>query len=516
MQVISTNVASLNAQRNLSNSSNGLAVSLQRLSSGMRINSAKDDAAGLAISERMTGQIRGLDQARRNSNDGISLAQTAEGALTQMGSIVQRIRELSVQSANATNSSSDRQALNAEVGQLVSELDRFAQTTEFNGQALFNGTFGSATFQVGANANQTITTSNNNYRTTQYGTFQVSNANANGVTFATSGQAATGTTANVGSISGTVVSGSSSAASKLVVNGAGGSATIGVTSGSSAKDIATAVNAVGFTGVKATATTNATLQLSGTTGASATNFTFNLTGTNSSQVQVSFTYGGNTAAGLSAAVTAFNDVSSKTGITAKLNSTADGVELTAADGSTIFLDNQSTASSGSVTISGTQQSGGTFATSVTGGMAVGIGGQLSFDSDKSYNVGTSGATLASGAVGAQVTSGSALIGSLQSVATLDISTVEGATRAMRIADSAIQSINSQRAVYGALQSRFENTVANLQTASENLASARSRIRDADFASETASLTRSQILQQAGTAMLAQANQLPQGVLSLLR
>lgn len=516
MQVINTNVASLNAQRNLSQSNNGLQVALQRLSSGMRINSAKDDAAGLAISERMTGQIRGLDQARRNSNDGISLAQTAEGALTQMGSIVQRIRELSVQSANATNSSSDRQALNAEVGQLVSELDRFAQTTEFNGQALFNGTFGSATFQVGANANQTITTSNNNYRTTQYGTFQVSNANANGVTFATSGQAATGASASVGSISGTVVSGSSSANSKLVINGAGGSATIGVTSGSSAKDVATAVNAVGFTGVKATATTNTTLQLSGTTGASATNFTFNLTGTNSSQVQVSFTYGGNTAAGLSAAVTAFNDVSSKTGITAKLNSTADGVELTAADGSTIFLDNQSTASSGSVTISGTQQSGGTFASSVTGGMAVGIGGQLSFDSDKSYNVAASGATLSSGAVGAQVTSGSALIGSLQSVATLDISTVDGATRAIRIADSAVQSINSQRAVYGALQSRFENTVANLQTASENLSAARSRIRDADFASETASLTRSQILQQAGTAMLAQANQLPQGVLSLLR
>ncbi|WP_371324763.1 flagellin [Dechloromonas sp. ZY10] len=517
MQVINTNVASLNAQRNLTNSGNGLAVSLQRLSSGMRINSAKDDAAGLAISERMTGQIRGLDQARRNSNDGISLAQTAEGALNQMGSIVQRIRELSVQSANATNSSSDRQALNAEVSQLVSELDRFAQTTEFNGQALFNGTFGSATFQVGANANQTITTSNNNYRTTQYGTFQVSNANANGVTYATSGQSATGTSAGVGNISGTVASGSSSAFSKVIVNGAGGSATIGVSSGSSAKDIATAVNAVGFTGVKATATTNATLQLSGTTGSSATNFTFNLTGTNSSQVQVSFTYGGNTAAGLSAAVTAFNDVSSKTGITAKLNSTADGIELTAADGSTIFLDNQSSASSGSVTVSGTANSGGgTFASSITGGMAVGIGGQLSFDSDKSYNVGTSGATLASGAIGAQVTSGSALIGSLQSVATLDISTVEGATRALRIADSAIQSINSQRAVYGALQSRFENTVANLQTASENLASARSRIRDTDFAAETASLTRSQILQQAGTAMLAQANQLPQGVLSLLR
>lgn len=513
MQVINTNVASLNSQRNLSQSNSGLQVALQRLSSGMRINSAKDDAAGLAISERMTGQIRGLDQARRNSNDGISMAQTAEGALNQMGSIVQRIRELSVQSANATNSSSDRQALNSEVTQLVSELDRFAQTTEFNGQALFNGTLGTATFQVGANANQTITTSNNNYRTTQYGTFQVNNANSQGATYATSGQSATGLSAGVGGISGTVVSGSSAANSKLVVNGAGGSATIGVTSGSSAKDVAAAVNAAGYTGVKATATTNATIQFSGQ--ATSTNYTFNLTGSNTSQVQVSFTVGAtNTAAGLASAVTAFNDVSSKTGITAKLNASADGIDLTAADGSNIVLDNVSnpSASSGSFTVSGTQNSGA----AISGGLAVAIGGQLTFDSDKSYNVATSGATLSSGAVGSQVTSGSALIGSLQSVATLDISTVDGATRAIRIADSAIQSINSQRAVYGALQSRFENTVANLQTASENLSAARSRIRDADFASETASLTRSQILQQAGTAMLAQANQLPQGVLSLLR
>ena len=511
MQVISTNVASLNAQRNLSNSSNGLAVSLQRLSSGMRINSAKDDAAGLAISERMTGQIRGLDQARRNANDGVSLAQTAEGALNQMGSIVQRIRELSVQSANATNSASDRQALNAEVTQLVSELDRFSQTTEFNGQALFNGTFGSATFQVGANANQTITTTTNNYRTTQYGTFQVSNASSNGSTYATSGQAVTGLSSALGNISGTVVSGG--AGSKLIVNGAGGAATLNVTSGSSAKDIAIAVNAAGQTGVKASATTNATIQFSGQAGS--TNYTMNLTGTNSSQVQVSFTVGAtNTAAGLSAAVTAFNDVSSKTGVTAKLNATADGIDLTAADGSTIFLDNVSgaSASSGSFTVSGTTVN----AAPISGGLTTAIGGQLTFDSDKSYNISTAVGRLVSGAVGGEIAAGGSALGSLQPVATLDISTTDGATRAIRIADSAIQSINSQRAIYGALQSRFENTIANLQTSAENLSAARSRIRDTDFAAETASLTRAQILQQAGTAMLAQANQIPQNVLSLLK
>lgn len=517
MQVINTNIPSLNSQRHLSQTSVSLSTALQRLSSGLRINSAKDDAAGLAISERMTGQIRGQDQARRNANDGVSLAQTAEGALNQMSSILQRIRELSVQSVNASNTSSDRQALNAEVSQLVSELDRFATTAEFNGMKLFDGTFGSAVYQVGANANQTITSTTANYRTTQYGTYQVANAGSTGKTYATSGQSATGTSAGVGNLSGVVVSGSNGANSKLLVNGAGGSATVAVTSGSSAKDIASAVNAVSFTGVKATASTNATLQLSGTTGSTATNFVFNLTGTNASQVQVSFTYGGNTASGLSAAVSAFNDVSSKTGITAKLNSTADGIELTASDGSTIFLDNQSASSSGSMTISGTANSGaGTFASSITGGMATAIGGQLVFDSDKSYNIGTSGANLVSGAAGAQITSGTSNIGSLQAVSLLDISTADGATAAIRIADSAIQSINNQRAVYGALQSRFENTIANLQTSSENLSAARSRIRDADFAAETASLTRAQILQQAGTAMLAQANQIPQNVLSLLK
>jgi len=172
---INTNVASLTAQRNLGMSQASLNTSIQRLSSGLRINSAKDDAAGLAISERFTSQIRGLNQAVRNANDGISLAQTAEGALKASGDILQRVRELSVQSANATNSASDRKAIQAEVGQLLSELDRISVTTEFNGQKLLDGSFGSATFQVGANANQTITATTGNFRTTTYGA-QINNS----------------------------------------------------------------------------------------------------------------------------------------------------------------------------------------------------------------------------------------------------------------------------------------------------------------------------------------------------
>ena len=171
--VINTNINSLTTQRNLSTSAASLTTSIQRLSSGLRINSAKDDAAGLAISERFTTQIKGLNQAARNANDGISLAQTTEGAMSGAGNILQRVRELAVQSANATNSASDRQALQAEVGQLVSELDRISQTTEFNGSKLLDGTFGTQQFQVGANANQTITAATANLRTNVYGNNQL-------------------------------------------------------------------------------------------------------------------------------------------------------------------------------------------------------------------------------------------------------------------------------------------------------------------------------------------------------
>jgi len=357
---------------------------------------------------------------------------------------------------------------------------------------------------VGANANQTITAANGNFRTSNYGTNQLGAAS-----YATSGQAITGLSTN--QTSGTVVSGSGT--KSLIVAGAGGIATINITSGDSAKSIASNINANGSTGVKATAQTNATLTFSGQ--AATTTYTMNVTGTNTSQVQITFSLSNTSnAQGLAAAVTAFNDQSAKTGITAKLNAGATGIDLTAADGSTITLENVSGASatSGSFAVSGTQNSGAV----ISGGIFTSIGGQLTLDSDKSYNISTSGAGLASGFVGAQMASGGSAVGSLQAIANLDISTVAGATAALRIADSALQAIGNQRAAYGALQSRFENTIANLQASSENLSAARSRIRDADFALETTNLTRGQILQQAGTAMLAQANSLPNQVLSLLR
>lgn len=496
-QVINTNVASLNAQRNLSNSSSALSTSLQRLSSGLRINSAKDDAAGLAISERMTSQIRGMSQAQRNSNDGVSLAQTAESGLSEMGTLLQRIRELAVQSANGTNSASDRQALNGEVGQLVSELQRFAQTTSFNNQMLFDGTLSSINYQVGANANQVITATSANFLTDKYGTYQTQATNS-----ATVASGASGYTATTGG------------AAVLTVNGGYGSGTFTLanTTADSAKSIATGINALTATGVKASAKTEVDVSF--------TSFSYSLgvRGTNTTADEnVSFTVSASTADGLAQAVQAFNDKSSKTGITARLNDAKTGITLTALDGSNILL-GQLAGASGQITTAKTATETGAIAGTATGQSASGafaltIMGQVTLDSDKSYSV-TQGTATASGLFGTGPVGSTAA--SLQKVSALDIATVSGANLAIRIADSALTAVNGQRAAFGALQNRFEATISNLMSSVENLSAARSRIQDADFASETANLTRNQILQQAGTAMLAQANALPQNVLSLLK
>ena len=484
-QTVNTNISSLTAQRNLTTNSSALSTSIQRLSSGLRINSAKDDAAGLAISERFTSQIRGLNQAARNANDGISLAQTAEGALKASGDILQRVRELAVQSANATNSASDRKAIQAEVGQLLSELDRVSTTTEFNGQKLLDGSFGSATFQVGANANQTITATTGNFRTSTYGA-QLNESKA----------VAASASGSVGNASGTVV------VAGLQTK------TVNIAASGTAASVAAAVNAVAdSTGVTAAARNVSELKFTASGAVSmavkgdnttAANVTFNVSATS-------------TAAGLAEAVKAFNDVSSQTGITAKLNSAADGLILTNEAGSDISLTNQ--ASSAAATLASldapatlTSTTGPTFTTAGTlsAGSTLVTQGTIEFSSDKGYVLSGTYAT-------APATSSS-----LQSVNTIDVSTVDGSTKALKIVDAALSAVNGQRASFGALQSRFDTTVANLQSTSENASASRSRIQDADFASETASLSRAQILQQAGTAMVAQANQLPQGILSLLR
>ena len=391
MQVINSNIMSLNAQRNLSSSGADLATSLQRLSSGLRINSAKDDAAGLAISERFTTQIRGMDQAARNANDGISLSQTAEGAMGEIGNNLQRIRELAVQSRNATNSLSDRQALNKEAQQLKAEIDRVAGQAEFNGVKLLDGSFQDQTFQVGANQGETI--------------------NISGIVDASSAALGTWTSVDTTTYTTSVAGAAPTADTDL----AAGDLTI---------------NGVDIGAV--TGDTTAALQ-----GA--------------------------------AVATAINLKTSETGVTAT------------ADGSTGIITLTSTSEEG-ITVGG--------ADSATG----------------------AGLTAEATAATANTVAGTEQTG----FGGLDISTAEGADAAMLAMDAALTAINTARADMGAVQNRFSSVVANLSSNVENLSAARSRIQDTDFAAETAQLTRNQILQQAGTAMLAQANQAPQGVLSLLR
>ncbi|WP_036169388.1 flagellin [Massilia sp. 9096] len=485
--VINTNIASLNAQRNLSSSQTSLQTSIQRLSSGLRINSAKDDAAGLAISSRMTSQINGMDQATRNANDGVSMAQTADGALSSSSDILQRIRQLAVQSSNASNTASDRAALQNEVTQSASELNRIAQTTQFNGQNLLDGSMGTASFQVGANAGQLISMTGANFTTSAYG----NNAMTNNAPAAAAADPVT--------------------AGTMTIAGSAGSKDVAVTAGESAKDVAAGINAVsGNTGVTATAQTNS--QLKATAGSS---YTMSLNSDNSgSAVTVSFTVGNSGGAtpnanDYSQAISAFNAQSSKTGVTASYDQTNGGIKLTNASGNDIKL-KAATGSTADATL-------GTYtANSTTGGLsapasaaavdATGVvsKGAIEMDSNNSFSV-TDGSGYGLG--------GSS---SLKSVGNLDISTFDGAQQAIKIADAALAAVNNQRSQYGAIQNRFDSTISNLGTSQTNLSASRSRITDTDFASETANMTRSQILQQAGTSMLAQANSLPNGVMSLLR
>ncbi len=354
---------------------------MQRLSSGLRVNSAKDDAAGLAISERMNAQVRGLSVAARNANDGISLAQTAEGALGKVGDMLQRMRELAVQSANASNNSSDRTALQAEVTQLRSEIDRVAKTTSFNGTKLLDGTFANATFQVGANAGEGI------------------------------------------AIDSIVSADSASLGDTSLITSVG---TITTTAGANAAIDAGTLSVKGVDLGPIAAATSAAQR--------------------TTQV-----------------IDAINARSSDTGVFARATYTAGAVT-----GFEVFSED-------AIAVADF----GGFTAAATGTVAVGAAASSQLED-------------------------------------INVNSFGDAQKALKVIDAAIDSINSSRADLGALQSRFENAVANIQITGENVAAARGRIVDADFAKETSNLSRAQILQQAGTAMVAQANQAQQGVLSLLR
>jgi len=490
---INTNIAALNAQRNLGKTQGMLNKSLQRLSSGLRINSAKDDAAGLAIASRMTSQVRGLNQATRNANDGISVAQLAEGALQESTNLLQRIRELSIQSANATNSAADRSSLQAEVNQLQQELDRIASSTTFNGLAVLNGDFQNKSFQVGAEANQTISVSITSAAADDLAMQAYVGANA---------------TAEVGTGSATA------AAAAVADNGIGGQTvslngtTVAVTAGWSADQVAGAINAQsGSTGVSASATTTATM---GALSATATT-SFNLGSAKTSLTSISVAALDKD--DLTALVAAINEKSGQTGISAQINA-ADKTEftLTQTDGKDIFI---SAFTNGVATMEVTG-SADVAAITLTGGgnNATTVSGEVTLTSTDSFSA-TSSVTAAGGSV-FNVGIGVEGAHSTSAVSSIDISSVTGANSAIGIVDAALSIISGIRGDLGSIQNRLESTIANLQSVSENVASARARILDADFAAETAEMTKAQVMQQAGVAMLAQANMLPQTVLSLLQ
>ena len=504
--IVNTNLLALNGQRNLNRSAGGVSTALQRLSSGLRINSAKDDAAGLAISSRMTAQIRGLNQAVRNANDGISVAQVAEGALQEVTNALQRIRELGVQSANDTNSTSDRASLQAEVTQLQSEITRIASTTEFNGTKVLDGSFTNAKFQVGFRANQTINISIGNTATNKIGNNTVSSDSndASGI------DAATAAAANVNGGSGsTVTTANRVTAQTLTISGNIGQDAVTVSAGDTAAGIATSINdKTSTTGVTATASTSATLSSIGT-GAT----TFSLAGDNGTLVAISAaTTGGGS--GLDPLVQAINDASSTTGIVAERE--GDTIKLTNASGADIAIQDVLISSgTGTLLFKGANSgdAGQTLGGATSTDSAV-VGGTVTLASEKSFSVSSSVANTAGGLVNAAADT--AVGSTLAAVSTINIATQSGANDALAIIDGALAFVNTVRGDLGAIQNRFTSTIANLQNVGENVSAARSRIQDADFASETSNLTKNQILQQAGIAVLAQANQLPSSVLSLLQ
>ncbi|WP_199452271.1 flagellin [Marinobacter sp. bablab_jr008] len=481
---INTNVASLNAQNQLSKSQGQNDQALQRLSSGLRINSAKDDAAGLAISTRFQSQISGLNVATRNANDGISLAQTAEGGLDEITNNLQRIRELAVQSANATNSASDRSALNAEVQQRIAEIDRIASQTSFNGLKVLDGNFGTDAFQVGANAGETISINL-----------------SQGVRAGQIGQIAEQESANR-------VDGNSTSGTGTIAVGTGAAVNIGASvagteagqSSSSAFAKAEAIKSAGIAGLTVEAETTAEFTIADTTGTgTGANYTLEINGVTVLD-QDQENNGVLTVAQIKDAI---NAESSETGVVASLSGS--DLTLTAADGRDITI-NQIVAGGAGGGL--TAAAGTTLGT--TAGATATNGGKLTLSASEKITIAGDGVALGF------ANNNTVIAKDTSTLSSVKVDTVANANDAIKRIDSAITTVNGLRGALGAIQNRFESTIANLATTSENLSASNSRILDADFAAETANLAKSQVLQQAGISVLAQANARPQQVLSLLQ
>ncbi len=601
---VNTNIASINAQRNLGTANNQLSTSLERLSSGLRINKAADDAAGLAIATKLGAQVRGLQQAARNANNTISLVQTAEGGLTVATNIVQRLRELAVQSASDDNTGADRQTLNAEASQLRDELTRLANVSEFNGSTLLDGSFSGKQFQIGANANQTLSFALSDARATALGKSATTTANiGDGASQGVNGGGSL--SAGEFTINGTNVLATSSSDDQVsvlsigggiaVASAAGGisaanvdnlslyinttrvdltALTSGASTGTIAADVVSAVNSANITNISARVVDSSFVVLEAANGADIALYTSGTASAAGSAAAVFEDLFGISAAfvgslvanvvtssnGQSSAIAksaAINGVAGTTGVSSSVSATAvnfvnaavagtlasgdliiNGINIGAvtvatndSDGSLAGAINAQSSATGvtasvtagklslsaadgrniSVSASATAQTSlgnaGTTDISFTGKSGI-VRSSVALSSTSNFTIGGTTSDLGSIATSTFVASGN--------LSTLDISTAAGANTAITQLDSALDSLNSARSDIGAVQNRIQSTIEFLNVAAENQSAAESRIRDADFALETAKFTRAQILTQAATAILAQANQAPQVALQLLQ
>jgi flagellin len=483
--VLNTNISSLNAQQNLTNSQASLATSMQRLSSGLRINSAADDAAGLAISSQFTTQINGTNQAINNANDAVSEAQTAGGALATLTNSLQSIRTLAVEAANGSNSSADRQALDQQVQQQIAEVTQIASQTNFNGSNVLDGTSGVTTFQVGANVGNTVSINlSQGVRADQIGQVATSPAGVNVTTSAFTG----GLTLAVGT--GAAVTIGTSAAGSLPGQTAG-----------SAYAKAQAINAGNISGLTATATnviSGAAFTAVANTSTAAATYDLSINGVN--------IYAGSNNVAAASTLTAsqvatqINLYSSQDGnVTASVGSS--GITLTAADGSDITI----------------QQSQGVTNGFTSNSSAAGKvnEGQLTLSADSNIAVGSTTGNAGADATAAGLTLGNISL-SAATLASQNVLTVGGANATIQAVDAALQTVSSFNSQLGAIQNRFTAAVSNLTSTSQNLTQSRSTLQDTNFAAETANMTQANVLEQAGISVLAQANQQPQLILKLLQ
>ncbi|KQW39563.1 MULTISPECIES: flagellin N-terminal helical domain-containing protein [Pseudomonas] len=477
---VNTNIASLTVQNNLNKASTAQQTSMQRLSSGLRINSAKDDAAGLQISNRLTSQINGLGTAIKNAGDGISIAQTAEGAMQESTNILQKMRTLALASANGSPSADDRKSNNSEYAALTAELSRIATTTTFGGRKILDGSFGTTAFQVGANANETINMSLGDVSANNIGSQQLKSVaiapNATGVGAGAIAITGGGQTANIA-----IAAGQSAKATAAQLNGA-----VGGLSATASTEVRFGVNTAAITGA-APGTANFSIQVGSGTAV-------NLVGVTDT-------------AGLADQL---KSNAAKLGISVNFNATTNNLEIKSDTGENIIFAGADASAQAGITVAA-KDGAGTYGAGVAAtAAALQVTGAVSLNSTNSYSMNGAGATGLFVAAGTTVSSAKTV------VSNTDVTTAANAQNAVDVITQAIANIDSQRADLGAVQNRFDSTVANLRSISDNSTAARGVVQDVDFASETAQLTKQQTLQQASTAILSQANQLPSAVLKLLQ